>query len=94
MVEWAETRPLLKKLHTGPSDRGRGSGVVRIIITPGRPLQTTAGGDRRKRWCVIIAQTQAGHYCAPRLAAAYIKDGPNQGPGTRQRGRAVHSVQS
>ena len=91
MVEWAETRPLLKKLHTGPSDRGRSSGVVRIIITTGRPLHIIAGGDRRKR---SLLRSKLAITVHPARAALYIKDGPNQGPGTRQRGRAVHSVQS
>ena len=60
-----------KSFTLGPVTEGGVQAVVRIIITPGRPLHIIAGGDRRKRWCVIIAQTQAGHYCAPRLAAHY-----------------------
>ena len=77
------------------SDRGRGSGCSQ---NNNNPWQTTA--DHCWWWqekllvCVIMAQTQAGHYSAPRLAAAYIKAGPNQEPGTRQRGRAVHRGQS
>ena len=91
-----QRQDLAQKLHTGPSPvtEGGDQAVVRIIITLAdhcRPLLVVTG---ETAVCVIMAQTQAGHYSAPRLAAAYIKAGPNQGPGTRQRGRAVHRRQS
>ena len=42
----------LKSFTLGPVTEGGDQAVVRIIITPGRPLQTTAGGDKRNCWCV------------------------------------------
>ena len=80
----------LKSFTLGPVTEGGDQAVVRIIITLAdhcRPLLVVTGETAGV--CDHGSDPSWPLQCT-RLAAAYIKAGPNQGPGTRQRGRAVH----